>query len=167
MTARNVIRVFAALAVVALATACLWGPPRRPSKYLVPDGFVGWVRIDFRVSDAPPTPIDSGFYVFEIPDDGWVRTSSDIEYGVATDEYYYVSPQGLRPLRMTGWGEGGTIWGQFNGKSESFSKSGGDGPATSPSTATYELFFVGTEDDFHRLPEPRRASDGTEIPGRL
>lgn len=111
---------------------------RRPSRYLIPDGYVGWVRIDYKVKEAPALPIEEGFYLIKFPPDGHLRTSTPNEYGWATDEYYYYSDSDRKPLKATGWGGGGMIWGGFTG-----SLQGADG--------TYEGVFVGTEEQFKSL----------------
>ncbi|HYV03646.1 MAG TPA: hypothetical protein VFB82_03615 [Blastocatellia bacterium] len=73
----------------AASTSCQ--KQRRPSRYLVPKGYVGWVKILFKVKDAPPLSVEDGHYLFKIPTDGKLETSSDIEFGVASDDYYYYS----------------------------------------------------------------------------
>ena len=40
---------------------------RRPSRYLIPDGYVGWVRINFNVKDALPVSFEDGHYLFKFP----------------------------------------------------------------------------------------------------
>src|SRR5437868_295413 len=65
---------------------------RRPSRYLILKGYVGWVRIDFKVKDAPPVPTEDEHYLFKFPPSGHLRTSSDMEYGWASgDDFYYYS----------------------------------------------------------------------------
>ena len=111
---------------------------RKPGKYLIPDGYIGWVRIDFNVKDAPALPTDDGFYLLKIPPNGNLRTSTPEEYGTATDEYFYYSASDRKPLKSTGWDGGGMIWARSNG-----SRSGAEG--------TYEHFFVGTEEQYKTL----------------
>ena len=83
---------------------------RRPTKYLIPEGYVGWVRTEFKVKDAPALAIEDGYYLQKFPPSGLLRTSSDIEYGWAIDEFYYYSGNRQQKLKSTGWGEGGMIW---------------------------------------------------------
>ena len=111
---------------------------RRPTRYLIPDGYVGWVRIDYKVKEAPALPVEDGFYVVKFPSDGHLRTSSQIEYGWAQDEYYYVSGSDRKLLKLTGWGKGGMIWGGFNGSQQGIDE-------------TYEGVFIGTEEQFKSL----------------
>jgi uncharacterized protein DUF6843 len=125
--------------VAALGLGC--EQQRRPSRYLIPDGYVGLVSIEYRVKGAPPLPIEDGFYLVKLPPGGLLKTSSAIEYGVAKDEYYYYSGATRRPLKQTGWSEGGMIWdGHISGPPQS------NDPAFArvPWDAA-KGFFVGTE----------------------
>jgi hypothetical protein len=125
--------------VVAHGSGC--EQQRRPSRYLIPDGYVGWATIEFKVSGTPALPIEDGFYLVKFPPSGLLKTSSAIEYGVAKDEYYYYSGTKRRPLKETGWSEGGMIWaGHISGPPRS------NDPAFAkvPWDAA-EGFFVGTE----------------------
>lgn len=115
---------------------------RHPGRYLIPNGYVGWVKILFKVQDAPPLPIEDGCYVFKIPADGRLQTSSDIEFGVASDEYYYVSERTREALRSTGWDGGGMIWAGYNGRTEN---------GNHEVTEIHEGFFVGTEEEYRKF----------------
>jgi hypothetical protein len=42
---------------------------------------VGWVRVEFESSGAPPVPVDDGEYVLRIPRSGLLKTSSAEQYG--------------------------------------------------------------------------------------
>lgn len=114
---------------------------RHPTRYLIPDGYVGWVQINFKVDGAPPLPIEDAYYVVKFPSSGLIQTSSNIEYGVAVDEFFYYSDNTRRQIKESGWGEGGMIWGAYNGK-----KTDGTGRLIK----SYEGFFVGTEEEFNR-----------------
>jgi len=110
---------------------------RRSSRFLIPEGYVGWVRVEFQVNGAPPLPVDGGEYLFKFPPSGLLRTSSSEQYGWARDHYFYYSEKGARILPDTLPGGGGLIWGKINGE-----KSGSQGKRK------YEEFFVGTERQF-------------------
>lgn len=111
--------------------------PRPSSRFLIPDSYTGWVRIEFEVKDAPPLPTDRGEYVLQIPPSGVLRTSSREQYGWANDRYYYYysSPQAMRPLADSGPTQ--LIWGKLNGE-----EAGASGDRK------YEEFFVGTLQQF-------------------
>jgi hypothetical protein len=122
------------------STACQ-EQQRRSSRYLIPEGYVGWVRVNFDVKDAPPLSIEDGYYLFKFASDGKLNTSSGMEYGWGSDEYYYYSSNTRRKLKATGWGGGGMIWGDFNGAAQS-----GQGADEPP----YQFFFVGTEEQYKK-----------------
>lgn len=103
---------------------------RRPSRYLIPDGYVGWVKIYFEVSDAPTLPIEDEHYLFVFPPTGIIKTSSKEEFGVSSyDDYYYFVGNKRQPLKQTVWGAGGMIWGGHTG-------------------SDFQGFFVGTESQY-------------------
>lgn len=107
----------------------------RSSRFLIPDAYTGWIRVEFEVPGAPPLPIDHGEYTIKIPSDGVLRTSSAEQYGWAHDRYYYYSGQNL--LSLPDSGASAMIWGKLNG--EALGKSG---------QRKYEEFFVGTAEQF-------------------
>ena len=131
---------------VIVSAACQ-GKQRHPSRYLIPKGYIGWVRIDFKVNDAPPLPIEDGHYLFKFPPSGHLQTSSDIEYGwSSSDDFYYYSGDDRQQLKETMWGGGGMVWGQSNGSSQDGSNN---------VTAIFENFFVGTEEQFKKCGNER------------
>lgn len=108
---------------------------RRSSRFLIPDGYTGWVRVEFNVPGAPDLPVQDGQVVLKIPPDGGLRTSSPEQYGWANDSYYSYSARGVHRLRDSG--SDSLIWGKING--EAYGSSG---------KITYEEFFVGTKQQF-------------------
>jgi hypothetical protein len=107
----------------------------RASRFLIPEGYTGWVRVEFEVRGAPPLSTVGGEYVLRIPADGILRTSSSEQYGWARDHYYYHSAEGVRPIPDSG--QAPLIWGKINGEA-----SGAAGKRK------YEEFFVGTAQQF-------------------
>ena len=146
---RNLLRAaaaFSTLVVLAMTQgACNWlselGETKRtPDRYLIPEGFVGWVEIDYGVAGAQPLPIEDGHALFRFSQSGRLATSTPLEFGTAKDEYFYVSAAGRRTrLPLTGWGKGGMIW----------AGSVGDNQSKGKSAQAHERFFVGTEKQFH------------------
>lgn len=108
---------------------------RHSSHFLIPEGYTGWVRIEFEVPGAPTLPMQDGEYVLQIPPTGVLRTSSPEQYGWANDHYDYSSAQGLRSLPDSGPNQ--LIWGKLNGEE-----------AGAPGPRKYEEFFVGTQQQF-------------------
>jgi len=133
--------VVGALTLVLVTAFALWlsvsarNSTRPASRFLIPEGYTGWVRIEFEVQGAPPLPMEGGQYILKIPPDGKLQTSSGQQYGWAKDHYYYYSAQGTRPLPDSG--SAALIWGKINGE--------GSGAA---GKKKYEELFVGTEDQF-------------------
>jgi hypothetical protein len=128
------VALFAALGVWPAFGTHSYG--RRSARFLIPDGYVGWVRVEFQSSGAPPAPVENGEYVFQIPPSGLLKTSSPEQYGWAKDRYFYDSNNGARRLPDSGR-EQNRIWGKINGQESS-----------SQGSRTYEEFFVGTERRF-------------------
>jgi hypothetical protein len=64
-------------------------PRRRPDRFVYPAGYVGWVRVDYSVPNAPPLPIEDGCFLIKVPSSGRVQTSTPMDNGAAADEHYY------------------------------------------------------------------------------
>src|SRR5262245_53191320 len=63
---------------------------RLPYLFLIPEGYVGWIRVDFEVPGAPALPVEANFYTLKIPDTGRLQTSSrDIQEGWVDSFVYY------------------------------------------------------------------------------
>jgi hypothetical protein len=90
------------LLCLASVNGCDEGPPgSRPTKVYVPDGYVGWVKVEYNVPSAPSLPKDVlGAWQYQrIPETGLLRTSDQISSrGSATREYYYRSEGSDRPI---------------------------------------------------------------------
>ena len=112
-------------------------PGLQPSKFLVPGGFVGWVRLEHSVKDAQPVPVEDGLKTFQFPESGVLYTSSPGPERGAEDEYFYYSGDGSRhQIPQDYRGSKGMIWGQYEG-----SKGG---------LMTLFGFFVGTEEQYKK-----------------
>ena len=107
----------------------------RSWRFLIPEGYTGWVRVEFEIPGAPPLPEDGGQTVVRIPSSGSLKTSSPEQYGWAKDSYAFYSNAGVRPI--PDFGAGKLIWGKINGEA-----SGSSGKRE------YEEFFVGTQQQF-------------------
>lgn len=108
---------------------------RRSLRFLIPEGYTGWVRVEFEVQGAPPLPVQGGHYVLRIAADGSLKTSSLEQYGWAKDSYYFAATAGMHPLLDEGPDR--RIWGKINGEATGTS-----------GKRKYEEFFVGTEQQF-------------------
>jgi len=110
-------------------------------KYLVPEGYVGWLRLECNVNDAPPVRRDGLTAIYEFPQEGVLRTSSALPEIGAKSEYFFYSADGsVRPIPSDYWKGAGLVWGEYEG-----SRSG---------TRSFLGFFVGTEEQYaaHRNP---------------
>ena len=152
MTQRADLRIAGIALLFLWALTCREPQSRRSCRYLIPDSYVGWVRIDFEVEGAPLAPIQNDQYVFRFGCDGSIRTSYPIEEGSAHDQYFYYSTAGLTPLQVTGFGRGGMIW------QPEVNRERADGKPD----AVSQYFFVGTEQQYqmsqHSSELPRSTS---------
>jgi hypothetical protein len=113
---------------------------RPPSRFLIPSGYVGWVRIEYRVRNAPPLPREDKHLLVRLDRDGTLKTSSDLPEGWGRDQFFYFSEKALQPLSNAGWCKGGMIWGEVT--------------ATDGGAQTIQKFFVGNEDQFRLEADP-------------
>jgi hypothetical protein len=139
---RQLRRILAPLTLVLSclsSSACVTEPHATPAIYLFPEGYIGWVRVDYNVPGTPELPIENGRQVFRLPPAGLLRTSSKLEYSRGrVVEYFYYSKDSRRPLRETDFGKGGMIW------------VGGSNPLEEDPKETYQYIFVGPEDVYQK-----------------
>lgn len=64
--------------------------PKR-NRYLIPEKFHGTVYVYYNVKDALPLPMEDGYRLIIVPDNGIVKTSSEIMGGKFHDEYWLYS----------------------------------------------------------------------------
>lgn len=137
---RNVVVSVSTALLVCLVAAGQWQhvkSERHPSRYVLPDGYVGWVVVHFNHPGAAPIELRDKELLFKIPESGVLYTSSEQEYGEARDHYLYRLPNGqFRNLPNTGWGKGGMVWDESSGTIEN---------PGAPDDHT-EQFFIGTEE---------------------
>jgi hypothetical protein len=113
---------------------------QHPYRYLIPRGYVGWVRVDFNVPNAPALPVEDGYYVFKIPETGRLQTSSDDGDGILKDQYFYVCDDIKIRLSINGGSGQSKIWGDFMG------------PAYLSDEVPYKFryFFVGPLEEYKK-----------------
>ena len=116
---------------------------RTPSLYEIPDGFRGWVLMEFKNPACPALERRDGKWVFRVGADGRLCTSTSPETEWAVDKYFFVGAE-RREIPHTGWGGGGLIWGAARGTCQ----------VTAQAEHEFEKFFVGTETDFGSAPRP-------------
>ena len=106
--------------------------------YEIPDGFTGWVTVEFNRSDCPPLARQDGKLILQFKNDGRLRTSSTFEEGWSKDEYYYVGSSHT-PRKITDSGPGSLIWGTAIGTQVIGQKE-----------RSYLTAFVGSEAQFNK-----------------
>lgn len=109
-------------------------PSHQTVRFLIPEGYSGWVRVDFDVPGSPGLVQTEGNMLIQIPPSGTLKTSSPAKLG-GLRMYDFYSMHGTRSIPQSG--DGRFIWGKINGVA-----SGASGKRE------YEEFFVGTEQQF-------------------
>jgi hypothetical protein len=123
------IRVLIALGVALCACR---EQQRTPVLYLIPEGFVGWLEIDYDQAGGVPPEREGRYEVMRLPAAGLLATTARQESGWASDEYDYVDAGGnRRKLPVTAGGRGGMVWAEHSGEANG-------GP-------NFERIFIGTE----------------------
>lgn len=81
--------VWVSLSVVLL-TGC--SGDTRSSTYLIPNGFVGRIRVQYDIQRSPALPIEAGRYLIRIPITGTLQTSTSLPHGWHDlEDFYYVN----------------------------------------------------------------------------
>src|SRR3979490_1771182 len=91
--------IVAVLGLPLLIAAAVFGPTafdlvfhrRPPERFLIPTGYSGWVRVDFRRKDAPPLPMEGGRRLLKLNADRALQTSSRPQLGHGRDDFFYYS----------------------------------------------------------------------------
>jgi len=111
------------------------------SKFLIPDGYVGWLRVEHDVECASPVPVERGTTIFRFTGTNVLETSSPMPEAAAERRYFYYSTDGSERDLVADYRNGnGMIWretpGSRGGKMRMF------------------MFFVGSEEQSksQRLP---------------
>ena len=125
---------------------------RPPERFLIPEGYTGWARIDFRQKRASPLAKEDGRLLLKLGDHGTLETSSDPQPGHGKDDFFYYSAAGSTEHRTrlsnAGVCKGGRVWQVETMVDERTS-------------TPFTRFFVGTESQFRREVDP----DGKDSAG--
>ncbi|MEK5400216.1 DUF6843 domain-containing protein [Paenibacillus sp. FSL K6-2859] len=137
--------ITAILLLLVSLTAC-GSKNRHPNVFLIPEDYNGWVQIIYNQKGFENIKNLEGKNIYQIPESGILKTSTeDAEYGVASDEYYFLSEQGERKKIDTDK----MIHGHNLGSGESGNKE----------LPTVQSFFVGTQDELKNTPNPGYPED--------
>ena len=137
------------LGLPILIAAAVFGPAafdlvfhrRPPERFLIPAGYSGWVRVDFRQKDVPRLPMEDGRRLLKLNAQGTLQTSSDPRLGHGRDDFFYYSGDRRTPLSNAGVCKGGMVW-----QIETMV----DDHTSTP----FERFFVGTEAQYRHEVDP-------------
>ena len=81
--------------------AFLWfietNTPKR-NRYLIPEGYTGWLCTSYAVPAARPLKVEDGFRIVQFDSKGVVETSDEGMPGKLKDEFLFYSERGSRPL---------------------------------------------------------------------
>jgi len=66
--------------------------------WLITEGYVGWMRLDYSVAGAPPLPKDHGHYIVRMPKSGRLQTSTANTPRIDDNQYYSEGSSGARKL---------------------------------------------------------------------
>ena len=102
MVRRSAISLFAAGAAVSFIGIVIllltYKPPSSTNDlFLIPAGFEGTVRVTYNVPGAPELRKEGRYDIIPVRPDGTFETSTpDMEYGMVTNQYFYVDEAGRR-----------------------------------------------------------------------
>jgi uncharacterized protein DUF6843 len=122
---------------------------RAPERFLIPAGYIGWVRIEYRQASTSPLPTENGRRVLKIAANGSLRTSSDPYPGHGNDEFLYYSGSERTHLPNAGVCKGGMIWGR-------------ETLVEDRTSTPFTRFFVGTEMQYRHEVDPEGKSAACE-----
>lgn len=109
------------------------------SKFLIPEGYVGWLRVEYDVECFPPIPVGDGVRIFRFTGANVLETSSPMPEDATERQYFYYAEDGSERNLAADYRNGnGMIWqetlGSRGGKMRMF------------------IFFVGTEEQSKTRP---------------
>lgn len=87
------------LAVIGIGIAVFLDAamPKR-HRYLIPEGYAGWLCVTYKIPGTADLPTEDGFRVVRFPSTGIVETSFEGLPGKYKDEFYYYSKAERRAL---------------------------------------------------------------------
>jgi hypothetical protein len=104
------------------------------SKFLIPEGYVGWLRVEYDVECRPPIPVGDGVRILRFAGGNLLETSSSMPEDAAERQYFYYAEDGSQRNLAADYRNGnGMIWQETDG-----SRDGKD---------RMFIFFVGTEEE--------------------
>lgn len=127
-----------------------------PYRFLIPEGYVGWIRVDFDVSNAPPLPVEDGFYIFKFPESGRLQTSSSDVVDSRWNEFFYYSADEKYRIHVGGPLESRLVQQEFSGPGRGHH---------APVPNRYRYIFIGPTDVFESYQARNKHEEAQEIDG--
>ena len=127
------------------ATLVGCGQSSPPCVFEIPEGYKGWVWVEFDTTNSPPLQKRGGNLVFPIGSNGRLSTSSHAVRGLGTTSIIKFGQSRTRLPCTESWRDGGLIWG------EGIQKVSGGGQES-----VYGHFFVGTFKEYQTANLPRK-----------
>ncbi len=84
----GVVAIVALAGVLGTWAAALRLGPQTAFELRVPSGVTGWITVKYGVAGAPPLPVIRGAWIFPIPLDGFLETSTARPAGRHTSRYF-------------------------------------------------------------------------------
>src|SRR5579871_63869 len=110
-------------------------------RFLIPEGYVGWLRLECNVEGAPARSATNGVSTYKLPPDGVLRTSCVMPDAGLKKEYFFYSADGaVSRVPSDYWSDRGLIWGEYEG--------------TRKGVRSFLGFFVGSGEQYrkHKFP---------------
>ena len=124
----------AVIFALTIAAAIYTRKLARPILWRFPQGYRGWVVVEFRNSSCPPLAEEGMYMVIPVSASGRACTSTPILEGWRYVRYEYTYANGERKmLRADGWNKSSFIW-----------------PLAVNREKREEFVFVGTQDELNR-----------------
>ena len=74
------------------------GSRTRPEKWIIPEGYAGWLRLDYAIKGAPLLPMEGGAYVVRMSQSGRIETSSPYNSSIDENEFFLATTRGFQRL---------------------------------------------------------------------
>ncbi len=95
--------------IFIVISGCALVYPPKGDRYYLPELYRGWICVHYNVEGAPELPIEDGFLVHKIPENGLLVTSSAPRLNEPSrNENYYYSNKGVREAKELQHGSGHT-----------------------------------------------------------
>lgn len=133
--------LFIAAVVVGPTAFDLLFHRQSPERFLVPSGYQGWARIEFRQKGTPPLPVEDGRALLKLDEHAKLRTSSSPPSNHNNDQFFYYAGDRRTPLSNAGVCKGGMVWQVETMVDE-------------PTSTPFTRFYIGTEAQYRHEVDP-------------